>query len=221
MPLSCRADAAQCLFGSNSHAVTIPMSNGLKRIACSASVERARPAKSSTQGSLSAPHGNSLQTAFARTACGRSSRGRFRCGARSSGCVGLNGSGFGRTDSAKQREAGTMTAILEARTAQNADTPPTPVFAAPIEHPSAWTVADFRSPADYSVDLDAAQLRDIAAAMRRINAAGIGLDGVQCEHFDLAVPSRRGNPGGRSRMGAASCCCGGCRSRITRKTISA
>ena len=66
-----------------------------------------------------------------------------------------------------------MTAILEARTAPDSDTPATPVFAAPIRHPSAWTVADFRSPADYSVDLDAAQLRDIAAAMRRIKAAGI------------------------------------------------
>jgi hypothetical protein len=63
------------------------------------------------------------------------------------------------------------------------------VFAAPIQHPSAWTVADFRSPADYSVDLDAAQLRDIAAAMRRIKAAGIGLDGLQREHFE--VPSLR------------------------------
>ena len=82
-----------------------------------------------------------------------------------------------------------MTAILEARTAQDSDTPTTPVFAAPIEHPSAWTVADFRSPADYSVDLDAAQVRDIAAAVRRIKAAGIGLDGLQREHFE--VPSLR------------------------------
>jgi hypothetical protein len=82
-----------------------------------------------------------------------------------------------------------MTAILEARTAQDSDTPATPVFAAPIRHPSAWTVADFRSPADYSVDLDAAQMRDIAAAIRRIRAAGIGLDGLQREHFE--VPSLR------------------------------
>jgi len=82
-----------------------------------------------------------------------------------------------------------MTAILEARTAQDNDTPATPVFAAPIRDPSAWTVADFCSPADYSVDLDAAQLRDIAAAMRRIKAAGIGLDGLQREHFE--VPSLR------------------------------
>ena len=61
-----------------------------------------------------------------------------------------------------------MTANLQARTGAETDAPATPVFAAPIRHPSAWTVADFRSPADYSVDLDAAQLRDIAAAMRRI-----------------------------------------------------
>src|SRR5262249_62002929 len=103
--------------------------------------------------------------------------------------AGLNGSDFGRTDWAKQREAGTMTAILEARTAQDSDTPATPVFAAPIGHPSAWTVADFRSPADYAVDLDAARLRDIAAAIRSIKAAGIGLDGLQREHFE--VPSLR------------------------------
>src|SRR5438270_8469976 len=82
-----------------------------------------------------------------------------------------------------------MTTILEAPTAQYSDTPATPVFAAPIRHPSAWTVADFRSPADYSVDLDAAQLRDIAAAVRRIKAAGVGLDRLQREHFE--VPSLR------------------------------
>src|SRR2546423_8767318 len=82
-----------------------------------------------------------------------------------------------------------MTTILEAPTAQDSDTPATPVFATPIRHPSAWTVVDFRSPADYWVDLDAAQLRDIAAAVRRIKAAGIGLDGLQREHFE--VPSLR------------------------------
>ncbi len=52
-----------------------------------------------------------------------------------------------------------MTANLETRTAQDSDTPATRVYAAPIRHPSAWAVADFRSPADYAVDLDAAQLR--------------------------------------------------------------
>src|SRR5712691_7207529 len=60
-----------------------------------------------------------------------------------------------------------MTANLEARTAQDTETPATPIFAAPVRHPSAWTVADFRLPADYSVDLDAAQLRDIVEEIRR------------------------------------------------------
>src|SRR5258708_25583768 len=82
-----------------------------------------------------------------------------------------------------------MTENLQARTGKHTAPPATRVFAAPIRHPSAWTVADFRSPADYSVDLDAAQLRDVAAAMRCIKAAGIGLEGLQCEHFE--VPSLR------------------------------
>jgi hypothetical protein len=115
-----------------------------------------------------------------------------------------------------------MTANLQARTAHDSDTPATPVFAALIRHPSAWTVADFRSPADYSLDLTAAQLRDIAAAMRRIKAAGIGLNGLQREHFE--VPSLRPiveEIRSRSRTGAASCCCDGCLSRITRKMTSA
>ena len=82
-----------------------------------------------------------------------------------------------------------MTANLETRTAQDSDTPATPVFTSPIQHSSAWTVADFPSSADYSINLDTAQLRDIAATMRRIKAAGIGLDRLQREHFD--VPSLR------------------------------
>ena len=80
-----------------------------------------------------------------------------------------------------------MTASLEVRPAQGSEMPATPVFATPIRHPSAWTAADFRSLADYSIDLGAAQLRDIADAMRHIKAAGIGLDGLQREHFE--VPS--------------------------------
>ena len=115
-----------------------------------------------------------------------------------------------------------MTAILEARTAQDSDTPATPVFAAPIRHPSAWTVADFRSPADYSVDLDAAQLRDIAAAMGRIKAAGIGLDGLQREHFE--VPSLRPVVEEIRRQvedGRGFALLRRLPSRITRKTISA
>jgi hypothetical protein len=35
------------------------------------------------------------------------------------------------------------------------------VYGTPIDHPSAWTVADFKTPADYTIELDAAHLRDI------------------------------------------------------------
>ena len=80
-----------------------------------------------------------------------------------------------------------MTAILEARTAQDSNTPATPVFAAPIRHPSAWTVAAFRSPADYSVDLDAAQLRDIALSGVQLetNCAGLADHSAEREAIRL------------------------------------
>jgi Taurine catabolism dioxygenase TauD, TfdA family len=69
------------------------------------------------------------------------------------------------------------------------DPPLTPVYAAPIDHSGAWTVADYKTPADYTIELDATQLRDIDSAMRQIKAAGLGLDDLQREHFD--VPSLR------------------------------
>jgi hypothetical protein len=72
-----------------------------------------------------------------------------------------------------------------ARSADEA--PATPVHRAPIDHPSAWKVADFAGPADFTIDLDAAQLRDIARAVARIKAAGLGLDDLKREHFE--VPS--------------------------------
>jgi Taurine catabolism dioxygenase TauD, TfdA family len=65
------------------------------------------------------------------------------------------------------------------------DTPLTPVYATPIDHPGAWRVADFRSPADYTIELDASHLRDIAHAVQRIKAAGLGLDDLQREHFEV------------------------------------
>ena len=65
--------------------------------------------------------------------------------------------------------------------------PLTPVYAAPIDHPGAWKVADFKSPADYTMELEASHLRDIEHAVRRIKAAGLGLDDLQREHFE--VPS--------------------------------
>jgi hypothetical protein len=67
--------------------------------------------------------------------------------------------------------------------------PATPVYPAPIDHPSAWKVTDFRSSADYTIDLTAAQLQDIERAMQRVNDAGLTLDDLQREHFE--VPSLR------------------------------
>src|SRR5215469_12103360 len=69
------------------------------------------------------------------------------------------------------------------------NTPLTPVHAAPIDHSGAWKVADFKSPADYTIELDASHLRDIERAVHRIKAAGLGLDDLQREHFE--VPSLR------------------------------
>jgi hypothetical protein len=67
--------------------------------------------------------------------------------------------------------------------------PLTPVYAVPINHPGAWKAADFSSPADYTIALNATQLRDIERAMRQIKAAGLGLDDLRRENFD--VPSLR------------------------------
>jgi len=67
------------------------------------------------------------------------------------------------------------------------DAPLTPVYAAPIDHPSAWKVADFKTPADCTIELDATHLRDIEHAMRQLKAAGLGLDDLRRGHFE--VPS--------------------------------
>jgi hypothetical protein len=69
------------------------------------------------------------------------------------------------------------------------DTLLTPLYATPIEHPGAWRVADFTSPADYTIELEASHLRDIERTLRQIKAAGLGLDDLQREHF--GVPSLR------------------------------
>ena len=58
---------------------------------------------------------------------------------------------------------------------------------APIDHPSAWKVSDFTTPADDKIELDATQLSDIERAVRQIKAAGLDLDELQREHFE--VPS--------------------------------
>jgi len=67
--------------------------------------------------------------------------------------------------------------------------PVTPIHEAPIDHPTAWKVADFRSPADYTIELTATNLREIERAIEGINRAHLSLDDLQQEHFD--VPSLR------------------------------
>jgi len=81
----------------------------------------------------------------------------------------------------------TMSAIQPNRTLEDAVV--MSVHRAPIDHPSAWRVADFKTPADYTIELDATHLRDIERAMGQIRAAGLGLDDLRCEHFE--VPSLR------------------------------
>ena len=44
--------------------------------------------------------------------------------------------------------------------------PLTPVYGAPIDHPGAWRVADFTTAADYTIELDATQLRHIERTIR-------------------------------------------------------
>jgi hypothetical protein len=67
----------------------------------------------------------------------------------------------------------------------NADALVTPLYGAPIHEPSAWKVADFKTPADYTIELTAAHLRDIEHAIRQIKTAGLSLDDLQSEHFEL------------------------------------
>jgi Taurine catabolism dioxygenase TauD, TfdA family len=80
-----------------------------------------------------------------------------------------------------------MSELHEIERPTEVDAPATPMYAAPIAHPSAWKVADFKSPADYTIELSATQLQEIERAIRQINAAGLGLDDLQREHFE--VPS--------------------------------
>ena len=80
-----------------------------------------------------------------------------------------------------------MSAIRQPSTTE--DGPITPVYALPIDHPSAWKPADFTSPAEYTIELTASQLRDVDHAIARIKAAGLGLDDLGREHFEL--PSLR------------------------------
>ena len=82
-----------------------------------------------------------------------------------------------------------MSELRHVSRAREIDSPLTPVHGTPIDHPSAWKVADFTTPTDYTIKLDATHLHDIDRAVRQIKAAGLGLDDLQREHFE--VPSLR------------------------------
>ena len=82
-----------------------------------------------------------------------------------------------------------MTMLQEISKTTDDNAPITPIYRAAIEHPSAWTVADFASPADYTIELSTAHLRDVDRAIRRMKNAGLGLDDLQREHFEC--PSLR------------------------------
>ena len=86
-----------------------------------------------------------------------------------------------------------MSELRQVRRASEIDSPLTPVHGTPIDHPSAWTVADFKTPADYTIELDAAHLRDIEHAIRQIKTAGLGLDDLQREHFEGSSLTYVGN----------------------------
>jgi Taurine catabolism dioxygenase TauD, TfdA family len=63
--------------------------------------------------------------------------------------------------------------------------PATPVIRRHIDHPSAWKVADFRSPADYSIDLAPAELADIESCVKAVRALGLKLEDIERKHFPL------------------------------------
>jgi hypothetical protein len=78
-----------------------------------------------------------------------------------------------------------MSELRELSRTSDPDAPVTPLYGAPIDYPGAWRVHDFSSPADYTIELDATQLRDIERAMEQIKSAGLSLDDLQREHFEL------------------------------------
>jgi hypothetical protein len=82
-----------------------------------------------------------------------------------------------------------MATMLQSTRRLNTDVAATPVHRLPIEHPSAWKVADFKSPADYTIELSRAQLADVASTMERIKANGLALETLRREDFE--VPSLR------------------------------
>src|SRR5580698_8850245 len=88
-----------------------------------------------------------------------------------------------RQQSNKERK--TMAAVVQSIRPAETDLPATPVHRTSIDHPSAWKVADFGSPADYTIELTASQLADIKRAVGRINDSGLSLADLRREHFDM------------------------------------
>jgi hypothetical protein len=74
---------------------------------------------------------------------------------------------------------------LALQKAPAADETVTPVIRRRIDHPSAWRVSDFKSPADYSVDLTPAMLADIDEAVQAIRREGLKLEDIEKKHFPL------------------------------------
>jgi hypothetical protein len=78
-----------------------------------------------------------------------------------------------------------MSELRQVSRAREIDPSLTPLYGAPIDHPSAWKVADFKTSADYTIELDATHLREIARVVRQIKADGLGLDDLRREHFEI------------------------------------
>src|SRR6202011_5747985 len=83
-----------------------------------------------------------------------------------------------------------MSELRELSSRSGPDTLVTPLCRAPIDHPSAWKVADFKTPADYTIELSATQLQDIERAMGQMKGAGLGRAGLPREQswFPLLRP---------------------------------
>src|ERR1700738_1983780 len=78
-----------------------------------------------------------------------------------------------------------MSELREIEKPAESDAAATPIYRTPIHHPSAWMGGDFTSPADYTSALTGTQLGEIKSAIRWIKAAGLALDDLQREHFEL------------------------------------
>src|SRR6266481_5529322 len=96
-----------------------------------------------------------------------------------------------------------MSELRQVSRAPEIDPPSTPVYGTPIDHPSAWTVADFKTPADYTIKLDAAHRRDIEHAIRQIKTvrgagpAAAPVAALARSAADAACPSAHPEQGDR------------------------